>query len=309
MIDSQDFLDAIYHRQLIIDKEYRKITIPSKLEEISKKWKILKAHDNYAFASGAILQSFLGFLDQDPIKGKTIEEFFDKCMSKLEDEVNHIFNDKKIFKNEPIQNLIQIILKTNNINLDLELNEQSKQYDNTTKITSEINEFNIVRNIEELLNSKNLDITKTVTNSILLVILTGLRFISIIKSDENSIKWAKRLEKQDLGVLKYTDFVLNQITKNKNLKEFTQEFIQKFVITQAKLINKEKLRSNNANPKPWFHEIDSNYFRDRKYKTEHRNIRFSIAISLLHDLDIINKTDDSITCTKQSQKIIERVLQ
>jgi hypothetical protein len=306
--NSQDFLDAIYYRQIKIDKENQEITIPSKLDETSKKWKIVKAHDNYALASGAILQSFLEYLDKNP-KGKTIEEFINSCNLKLDDEINQLFNTNKTYKKESLQELIQTVLNKNNIKTNSQLIEQSKQYNKIIKISSKINEHVFVENIEELVDFKNLEIGKTVINSILLVILTGLRFYSITKTDDSSIRWLKRLEKQDLGVLGFTDFVSEQINKNKNLEEFIQKFIQKFVITQAESIFKEKLRSNTANPKCWFHKSGSNYIRDREHYSEHRNIRFSSAISLLHDLDILNKTDSSITCTKQSQKILESVLQ
>jgi len=305
---SQDFLDAMYCGQIKIDNKSEEISIPSKLYEISKKWKIVKAHDNYALASEAILQVFLEFLQQDIIRGKNIEEFYNKCVIDVDNNINELLKIDKKFKTDPIQNLIQIILKENNIEENLELLQQSEQYDKIIKISSKINEHIFIENIEELVDSDSPDISKTIANSILLVIFTGFRFISIINSNENSIKWLKRLEKQDVGVLEFTNFVSDQIKQNKNLRDFVHDFIQKFVILQAELVYKDKLRSNTANPKCWFHKEGTNYIKDREYDAKHRNIRFTSAISLLHDLDLLNKTEDSITCTKQSQKILEKVL-
>lgn len=273
-----------------------------------KKWKIVKAHDNYALASEAILQIFLEFLQQDAIRGKNIDDFYDKCITDIDVEINQLLKTSKTFKKEPVRKLIQTILKENNIEDNLDLLQQSKQYDQIIKISSKINEHLFVEHIEALVDSDNPDILKTVTNSILLIILTGLRFISIINSNENSTKWLKRVEKHDVGVLEFTNFVSDQINKNKNLDDFIREFIQKFVILQAEYVYKGKLRSNTANPKCWFHKEGSNYVKDREYYATHRNIRFSSAISLLHDLDILNKTDDSTTCTKQSQKILKKIL-
>jgi len=306
---SQDFLDAIYYGQIKNDGKSEQITIPAKLHEISKKWKIVKAHDNYALASEAILQVFLEFLQQDTIKGKNIDEFYNKCIVDIDNEIKQLLKVDKKFKTESIQNLIQIILKENNIYENLEVSEQSKQYDKIIKISSKINEHIFIENIEELVDLDSPDISKTIANSILLVIFTGFRFIGIINSDENSIKWLKRLEKQDTGVLKFTNFVSDQIKQNKSLEDFVHEFIQKFVILQAESVYKDKWHSNTANPKCWFHKEGANYVRDREYYATHRNIRFSSAISLLHDLDLLNKTEDSITCTKQGQKIFEKILQ
>jgi len=307
--DTQDFLDAVYYNQIKTDEKNQDIIIPSKLDETSKKWKIVKAHDNFAFAIGAMLQSFLEFLEQEPIKGKTMNEFFDNYFLKLDDEINQLLDTKNIQKKGSIQKLIKTVLDENSIKVNSELLEQSKQYEKNVNISSKINEHIFVKNIEELRDLENPKIFETITNSLLLVVLTGLRFYSIIKSDESSFKWLKKLEKQDLGVLGFTNFVSEQIIENKNLEEFVKKFIQKFVISQAESIFKEKLRSNTANPKCWFHKSGSNYLADREYYADHRNIRFSSAISLLHDLDIINKTADSITCTKKSQKILDKVLQ
>ncbi|KER05481.1 hypothetical protein AAA799E16_01874 [Marine Group I thaumarchaeote SCGC AAA799-E16] len=161
--------------------------------------------------------------------------------------------------------------------------------------------------MEQLIDSKNPDISKSISNSILLILLTGFRFINIINSDENSIKWLKRLEKQDVGVLEFTTFVSQQINQDCNLRDFVRNFIQKYVILQAESIYKDKIRAS-TNPKCWFHKEGANYLKDRDYKANHRNIRFPSAVSLLHDLDLLNQDDDSLKCAQESQMILEKIL-
>jgi len=303
---SQDFLDAVYFGQIKNNEKNQLISIPNQLTEISKKWKIVKAHDNFALASESILQIFLEFLKQDLVNGKNLEEFYQKYIPNVNNEVGKILKLNGKFENEPKQNIIHTIIKENNIEINSELLEQSRQYDKTIKISSKINEHIFIENLE-LVDSKNPDISKTIANSTLLVLLTGFRFVNIINSDENSIKWLKRLEKQDVGVLEFTTFVSEQITQNCNFSDFVRNFIQKYVIFQAESIYKDKIRAS-TNPKCWFHKDGANYLKDRDYRAKHRNIRFPSAVSLLHDLDLLNQTDDSLKCTKQSQIILEKIL-
>ena len=304
---SQDFLDAMYFKQIKTEKTIVNISIPKKLEDISKKWKIVKAHDSYALASETVLQIFLEFLQNDIIKGKNIEEFYQKAVVNIDKELCEILEINKKFSKESIQNLVQTILKENNIHQTSDLIEQSKQYDTTISMSSKINEQKIIQNIEELLDLDYSDIPKTMANSILLVLLTGLRFISIINSDENSIKWLKRLEKQDTGVLEFTNFVLEQIKQNMSLADFVRNFIEKFVIIQAESIFKDKIRSS-TNPKCWFHKEGAKYIKDRDYEAKHRSIRFPSAVSLLHDLDLLDSTEEFVKCTKHTQKILDNIL-
>ena len=305
---SQDFLDSIYFDQVKNNKNTIKITIPNSLQEIRKKWKIVKAHDNFALASESILQMLLQFLEQDNIHGKNIEEFYQKNILKINDEIKNILKIEGYFTVKPLKEILKEILKENNINDDLELIDQSKKYDEKIKISSKINEQLLVENIEELIDSNEPIISKTLVNSILLVFLTGFRFSSIVDSETTDIKWFKRLEKNDVGVLEFTKFVSEQIKQNVSFEEFTRNFIQKFVISQAETIFKDKIRSS-TNPKCWFHKEGANYFKDRDYWAKHRNIRFPSAISLLHDLDLVQQTDESLKCTPKSTEILKETLQ
>lgn len=308
VISSQDFLDAVYFEQIKNDTKNKSITIPNSLSEISKKWKIVKAHDNFAFASESALQIFLQYLDQDSLHGKNIDDFYQNHLQDIDSEIRNILKIDEKFEKKSIQDIINIVLKENGIDTNLELIKQSKKYDQSIKISSKINEHILIENLEQLIDSDNPNISKTIANSILLVLFTGFRFSYLINSDENSIKWLKRLEKNDVGVLTFTKFVLDQLSQNIILSDFVRNFTQKFVILQAESIFKDKIRSS-ANPKCWFHKEGGNYVKDRDYWAKHRNIRFPSAISLLHDLDLLHQTDDSLKCTSQSQNILKKILQ
>jgi hypothetical protein len=305
VIEGQDFLDAVYFGQIKTSDKIEFISIPNKLDEVSKKWKLVKAHDNYSLASESILQMFLEFLQQDIVNGQNIDDFNQKAIESQE-KFNQILKIRGKITDESVQDIIQMILEQNNINKNSELLGQSKRYD-SINISSEINEHYFIENLENIKKLKNFDISNIVINSIFLVLLTGLRFFAIINSSENSIKWLKRLEKNDTGVLQFTNFVADQIKQNVSFGIFVRNFISKFVISQAESIYKEKIRSS-TNPKCWFHKEGTQYFKDRDYRAKHRAIRFSTAISLMHDLDLLDQTEGSIRCTKQSQQILDKIL-
>lgn len=307
ILQTQDFLDASYYQEIQINDKSKKIVIPDKLKAISKKWKIVKAHDNLALASESILQTFLDFLDENITKGQELEEFYKKVFQKIDDEFVSILKSTKKFSNKPIQVLLTHILEENKILKNIEnIIEQSKTYDEKIKISSKISEQVFILNLEEILASKKSNTVKIIANSILLVILTGLRFSWFVKSDDPSVNWLKKLEKHDVGIFKFTNFVEYHIQQNSELKDFTREFIQKYVIDQAELVFTDKIRSS-TNPKCWFHKEGARYVRDREYKAKHRNIRFQSAISLLHDLDLVNSTEETLECTNDGQKILDKI--
>ncbi|KER05480.1 hypothetical protein AAA799E16_01873 [Marine Group I thaumarchaeote SCGC AAA799-E16] len=121
---SQDFLDSVYFGQIKNNEKVESLLIPNHLDGISKKWKIVKAHDSFALASEAILQIFLEFLKQDLTHGKNLEEFFQKYVQNIENEIDQILKLGRKFENEPIENIIDIILKENGIDTNLELLEK-----------------------------------------------------------------------------------------------------------------------------------------------------------------------------------------
>ena len=301
IIEPEDFLNACYFQEI----EENKIKINNKFTDVVKKWKIIKAHDNFSLSSELALQAFLKFLEEE--KNQSSEEsFYKKCVSKMDDEINHILQTNEKFSEKPIQDIIHHILKQNNISTDSELYKQSMEFDELVKISSKINEQIFVKTLERLVKSKEIDVTKVITNSTLLVILTGLRFSSIVDSDDESIRWLKQKTRQDVGVIEFTKFVSEQIHQNVILKEFVKNFIKKFVIFQAEQTFRGKY-NGKTNPKRWFRKEGTQYIKERSYESKHKNVRFEIAISLLDDLDLIDKTDKSIICTNDGEKILKKV--
>lgn len=310
IIEDQDFLDAIYFGEIGSRGDTIKITIPSKLNSISKRWKIVKAHDNLSLVTESILQSLLGFLNDNRAQGKPLNDFYQKIFKDFNDELIKLIHTskKENFLDSNLQKILSVILKENKISDNWSnLMDLSKAYDEVILISSKLSEQSFILNLEELTQNENPNVSKTVTNGMLLALLTGLRFFWRIKSNDNSIKWLEKLEITDVGIFKFVLFVENALKQNFTLRDFTQSFIQKYVIFQAESIFKDKIRSS-TNPKCWFHKEGSNYIKDREYIAKHRNIRFPSAISLLNDLDLVNSSDEVLECTNEGMTMLKRVL-
>jgi hypothetical protein len=309
VIESQDFLDSVYFGEIGTTESSIKISIPSRLIEISKRWKIVKAHDNLSLVTESILQSFLGFLSSNLSRGRTLDEFFQFIFKEFNDEFAKLLNKpSENFADESIQKTISNVLIKNDISFDLnDIIQTSEKFDNSITTSSRLSEQLFIINLEELIQEKNPNPSKIITNGIILVLLTAFRFFWKLKTNEISTKWIRRLEKDDVGIFEFTSFVEGTIKRNMTMREFTQDFIRKYVIFQAESIYKDKIRSS-TNPKCWFHKEGYNYIKDRDYSAKHRNIRFSSAISLLHDLDLVNSSENVLECTNSGLKMLERVL-
>ena len=74
-LNTQSFLSACYFNQIQENGNTFPIVIPTKLSDISDKWKIVKAQDHLAYTLDSILQCFLQFLKTK--NGASLDEFFE----------------------------------------------------------------------------------------------------------------------------------------------------------------------------------------------------------------------------------------
>ena len=306
---SQDFLDSVYFGGIQTVNDSIRIIIPPSLAELSKKWKIVKAHDNLAFATESILQSFLGILEMNHPKGLPLEDFFKIIFENFDAELGNLLNRQNENRhNMTVRDMISDILNGSEIVCDWnDISGTSKKFDTTISLSSEISEKSFVTNLEGLLIDQSQNPCKISVNGILLVLFTALRMSWRMNPNDSSAVWLKQFQESDIGILEFTDFVREHVKQNISVVGFTREFILKYVILQAEKIYRDKINPN-SNPKQWFHKSGSNYVRDRDYIAGPRSIRFESTLSILHDLGVVNSTDDILECTESGRKMLGRVL-
>lgn len=311
ILDSQNFLNASYFNEIINDGKISKINIPNELIEISQKWKLVKAHDNLSLTTESILQCFLQILNENLSQGISLDEFFDLTLQESGKQISNILKiDEKenLLKND-LKNILKLIFQSDEVFFDIsDIEKSSLEFDKNVLISSKISELTCIANLDELISKKELDIPKIVANGILLVLQTAIRFAWRVESQDDAIRWVMRLEKGDIGIAEFTNYVRQILESEKlSLEDFIRKFIQKYVIFQAEDVYKDKIRTS-PNPKCWFHKEGNNYVKDRDYKARHRSIRFPSAISLLNDLELVNSSENLLDCSDKGHQMLSRVI-
>ena len=92
-VDAQSFLSACYFNQIKEDGKTLEINIPTKLSDVTDKWKIVKAHDNLAYTLESILQCFLQFIKTK--SGASLAEFFETIFSRSNKRTGYCYKNHR----------------------------------------------------------------------------------------------------------------------------------------------------------------------------------------------------------------------
>lgn len=331
-VDGFDFLDSVYFGDVVVKKldntsNLIKVYPLPELQDASERWKVVKAHDNFSFAIGVLFQSFLGFCHVQSKEHAQLDDFFESVFDKFDYELENILVDvnHKHYTNTSncsIQEILCLILAENHPSVFNDIIHASKQYDDTIASSLQIphvNERLLLSHLERLSQIKYPNTSQTAANSVLLIILIAFRFFWRINEKYVCIKWGKKLEADNTGIIQLTDFIMHAIQQKTSIQDFTRKFIYKFVILQAQHVYRDKLRSD-VNPKRWFdYRSDSGllYFENHhnntnkhsQYHAVHRFPRFDSAISILDDLGLVSISEKGyLQCTTEGQKMLGRVL-
>ena len=307
-VDAQSFLSACYFNQIKEDGKTLEINIPTKLSDVTDKWKIVKAHDNLAYTLESILQCFLQFIKTK--NGASLAEFFETIFSdKLQKEINSLINktdSKNDILDNNIKDVLELIISSNLQDANFsDIEKTSEDFDKKTSTLSKVNEHNCAKNIEDELKTKNPDISKIVANGIFLVLISASRMFWRSTQKTPAWTWLSNLTTQDINIKEFCSEIKSEFESGQtSFKEFIMSFIEKRVIDQHQIIYRHKLR-NNSNPKNFFDKEGNNYVQVREYKARHRNIRFESVVSLLNDLNFVNQSD-ILECTIEGVKTIKR---
>ena len=168
-LNTQSFLSACYFNQIKENGNTFPIVIPTKLSDISDKWKIVKAQDHLAYTLDSILQCFLQFLKTK--NGASLDEFFETVFSdKLQREINSITNktnSKISILDNNLKAILELIISSNLQDANFaDIEKTSKDFDEKTSILSSVNEHNCIKNIEGELKTKKPDVVKVVANGV-----------------------------------------------------------------------------------------------------------------------------------------------
>ena len=308
-LNTQSFLSACYFNQIQENGNTFPIVIPTKLSDISDKWKIVKAQDHLAYTLDSILQCFLQFLKTK--NGASLDEFFETVFSdKLQREINSITN-KANSKNSILDNnlkaILELIISSNLQDANFaDIEKTSKDFDEKTSILSSVNEHNCIKNIEGELKTKKPDVVKVVANGVFVVLITASRMFWRNTQRTPAWDWLSKLQRDDIGVKEFCSEIMSEFkTDQTSFREFIRSFIKNRVIINHDKIYRAKLHSNSVQ-KNFFEKAGNNYRQVRERKAEHRNIRFDSVVSLLNDLDLVNLSDNTLECTVEGEKTIKR---
>lgn len=300
------FLSTCYFSEMKSDNKIIQIKIPSALSDIADKWKIIGAHDNLALTLESILQCFLQFLEENPSRGRSLQEFYKIIISdKTEKEIQKIVGKsdlKKKLLDHTLDEIIELIFSINVKNMNaVNIEQTSPHFDKKTTLASKINEQICIENMEIEFKSKKLNPHKIIANGIILVLTTAMRMFWRNYQKDKSWVWLSNLQRGDISIKEFCDQIIPRLETGDMFRDFIQWFIEKYVIKQAEEIFRGKITSN-SNPKCWFHKEGANYVKDREYKARHRSIRFNSSVSILNDLNLVNSNDDILRSQKTEKK-------
>lgn len=293
-----DFRNIVYYN--MTQKQNNYISFKTKIKEIHGlmiQWKYFQLQDYLTFSLENILIAFIEGLKIQGEKGMSFEVFFDtyKNFYKYMDEYLKIDST-----NKSLQGIIQDLFKINGID-DAYSDDSLMKFDKIVTIKSKFSEFNIKKEFRQILNEK--DIKINLAYSVLLLLITYLRFRNFQNSKYQSTKWIFKNNSND-----YLSFItLEREIENNLLSKSVLEFFRFLlyvVINQHNQIATIKLKSRNNTFRFHYREDFKKFYFRRRYSSERTSDKFNTIKEIYDDLGIIKKKEDKYEITEYGKKIL-----
>jgi hypothetical protein len=292
-LESENFLNAMYFRQMIKNSHVINLAFPHSFDDVITRWRMFRAHDYFSYACESFLCALLKMLEINSQSGLTFEQFLKEIDNKNSIDCLSKFLGTQFTANSLKEiTLIEVIngIGSNTLGTPIHLvdAEKSQKFDSACNLNSKLSEFSIVKKLEQGFNQEVFDLQTTSILSSLLLLFLYLRFYHYGKEVDKHWTWLLDHTLHDLSPSRFL-FDLGQKLKKNNftLFEFLNWLIDSYVIQQAQEIYNEKaLSAVFSRPISWFHKEGVSYVKDRGYYPRHRNSRFSSCHTILKDLGL-----------------------
>lgn len=294
----RSLVNACYYETVLGDSGPVQADLPVKLEETAARWKALRTHDYFAYATEALLASWLAYLKRTDEADASLAEFKQHAKS---DTVCELMGEHIDYSSLTSDTQLSTVLSTiwPDATTTALRNEDSVT---PVSITHDASEHSLDENLQRAISNQDWVEVHATWPSILLAL--SLRFASPSGRDEVAWDWLRSQTKGDLSPVRLHDHLIMHLEKEYSLGEFIDWFIDQYLITRANEIAAGKSDGLSAS-RGYFEQTAAGWRRIRDHKPSHWNARFSSAVSVLRDLALLDPDNSRTSLTPSGMELLE----
>lgn len=291
-------LDACYFQSIKTEEGYFPADIPEYLEQHASRWKALQAHDYFAYATEAILENWLSYLDENQSTGATIPGFQEEATKpEVLQGIGEIIGFEEIEASTSLSKFLSILWPEKADSSSLE-----GRGSEPIPIEHSLSERNLADKLSNALDANDWQSVHVYWPPLVLGVI--LRFSNIQNPDLNSWNWMTAHTEDDVSPGRLKNDIEAIREEDYSIGEFIQWFIEDYVILRAEEVRIDK-EASDTRSRGWFDRRGDGWVKLRDHSASHWSARFDSAESILRDLGLLTPNPDNISLTQDGIDFLE----
>ena len=294
----RSLVNACYYGIVLGDDGPVQADLPVELEETAARWKVLRAHDYFSYATEALLTSWLAYLKRTEEADASLEEFKQQAKSETVYERMEEHIDHPSLTSET--QLSAVLSSTWPDATSTAFHDGAPV--TPVSITHNASEYSLDEKLQRAVSNQDWTEVHATWPSLLLAL--SLRFVAPSGTDEAAWTWLRSQTKGDLSPVRFHDHLIVHLEKEYSLGDFIDWFIDQYLITRANEIAAGKSDGLSAS-RGYFEQTTTGWRHVRDHKPSHWSARFDSAVSVLRDLALLDPDSSKTALTPSGMELLQ----
>ncbi|WP_416841811.1 hypothetical protein [Haloferax sp. DFSO52] len=290
-LSPSEFLDFCYYRTLTTESGQISVDIPEKLSQQQARWKVLRAHDYFAYATEVVLVGWLEYLERKSPEPGTVATYIDEVRSpSVMAQLGAVLDRPSLDETTPLESMLTDLWSREAVTWLIEGAEISP----TVPFSHTTREHVLDRELTAALSAGNWVNVHSLWPCILLAVV--LRFGNPTGQTESAWQWLASRTRSDLSPARLRIDIKEHLRNDSTIGDFLEWFIKQYVIRQAEEVRRDKAKAATQF-KGWFEQEGTGWVQTRTHSARHWSARFDSAVSVLRDLSLLDPDPTIVSVT------------
>jgi len=293
-----NLLDACYYGTMRVDGELIDATVPSGLADAAARWKALRTHDYFRYATEAALVSWLAYLKRTDEADASLEAFKQQVRADAVCEriPEMIDSDVTVTPTTPLRTLTTAMWP--DTTADTLFGDEPGT---PVEMSHPASEHSLDAVLKTALNSSDWDAVAAAWPCLLVSV--ALRFAAPTGPDADAWAWLRSHTQDDLSPVRFRDHLRAHVADEASIRDFIDWMIDTYVIERGVEIAAEK--GGGGSSRGYFERTGAGWRRVRDHSPGHWGARFGSAVSVLRDLALLSPDTAKEEVTPAGVELLE----